>query len=196
MRQHRVGQAAIPRRCRTTRTGTRGWLRFLSPIRGLRITTHFVSNAANAPAVSGAYLLLVTLPNAERVVLPGRSALTLSAGRFLYAGSARGPGGLRARLARHQRTGKSLHWHIDRLTAAGTMQGAWIVPGGDECAIIAALAHLPVPLPGFGSTDCRRCASHLLAWPAGTGDVGEVLDASNLAGAAAPTALVLARPGC
>jgi Uri superfamily endonuclease len=52
---------------------------------------------------------------------------------------------------------------------AGTVPGAWIFPGGDECAIVAALKHLPVPLPGFGSSDCRRCVSHLLAWPGGVG---------------------------
>ena len=27
-----------------------------------------------------------------------------------------------------------------------------------------ALSNVPVPIPGFGSTDCRRCRSHLLRW--------------------------------
>jgi len=31
---------------------------------------------------------------------------------------------------------------------------------------VAALSCLPVPIPGFGSTDCVRCRSHLLRWPA------------------------------
>jgi Uri superfamily endonuclease len=135
---------------------------------GLITPVRFVSDAAEAPAVSGAYLLLVTLPRPLRIALPRRPEATLQPGRFIYAGSARGPGGLRARLARHQHAGKTLHWHIDRITVAATVLGAWIVPGGEECAFVTALAHLPVPLPGFGSTDCRRCASHLLAWPAGT----------------------------
>jgi hypothetical protein len=26
----------------------------------------------------------------------------------------------------------------------------------------------PVPVPGFGSSDCTRCVSHLFAWPEGT----------------------------
>jgi Uri superfamily endonuclease len=42
--------------------------------------------------------------------------------------------------------------------------GAWIVPGGNECDLVAGLAHLPIPLTGFGSSDCGRCRSHLLAW--------------------------------
>jgi Uri superfamily endonuclease len=127
----------------------------------------FITNAAEAPALPGAYLLLVTLPAPLLIALPGRPEATLHPGLYLYAGSARGPGGLRARLARHLRADKTPHWHIDRVTLAGTARGAWIFPGGDECVLIAALEHLPVPLPGFGSTDCRHCASHLLAWPAG-----------------------------
>ena len=127
----------------------------------------FVRSAAEAPALPGAYLLVVTLSAALRVALPHRPEATLTPGRFLYAGSARGPGGLRARLGRHMRADKKPHWHIDRLTEAGAVEGAWVIPGGDECALVAALAHLPVPLPGFGSTDCRLCASHLLAWPPG-----------------------------
>ncbi|PPQ33194.1 GIY-YIG nuclease family protein [Rhodopila globiformis] len=131
----------------------------------------FIRDAGQAPDSPGAYLLLITLPAPLRVVLPRRAEVTLPPGRLLYAGSARGPGGLRARLARHLRTEKTPHWHIDRVTLAGTVQGAWVFPGGDECALVAALAHLRVPLPGFGSTDCRGCVSHLLAWPVEDGEL-------------------------
>ncbi len=130
----------------------------------------FVTQAADAPAAPGAYLLLVTLPAPLSLALPHRPPATLAAGRFLYAGSARGPGGMRARLAHHLRPDKPVHWHIDRLTLAGRPGGAWVFPDGDECAVVALLAHLPAPLPGFGSTDCRRCISHLLAWPPVHGD--------------------------
>jgi Uri superfamily endonuclease len=51
----------------------------------------------------------------------------------------------------------------DNLTEAGTVLGAWTFPGGgDECDLVAAPSHLPVPIEGFGSTDCRKCRSHLL----------------------------------
>jgi hypothetical protein len=63
------------------------------------------------------------------------------------------------------RRGKRRHWHVDLLTEAGRVAGAWIVPGGDECALVAALSHLPMPIPGFGASDCRRCLSHLLRQP-------------------------------
>lgn len=128
----------------------------------------FHTAAATVPAVPGAYVLVIRLDVALPVVLPGRAAETLSPGRYLYCGSARGPGGLRGRLGRHMRRGKAVRWHVDRLTEAGTVLGAWAVPGGTECALAAELATLPVPLPGFGSSDCRVCRSHLLGWPAHT----------------------------
>jgi histidyl-tRNA synthetase len=125
----------------------------------------FVPLAADAPACPGAYVLLVVLPAPLDLAVP-RPA-TLTPGRYLYCGSAKGPGGLRARLARHMRPGKSIRWHIDRLTEAGAVPGAWAFPDGDECALAAALAHLPAPVPGFGSSDCPRCRSHLFRWGEG-----------------------------
>lgn len=121
------------------------------------------------PAESGAYVLLIELDRALALDLPGKLAAVLAPGRYLYCGSARGAGGLRARVGRHFRREKPVRWHIDRLTGAGRLAGAWIIPDGDECAAVAALAGLPVPVPGFGSSDCRDCTSHLLAWPDGAG---------------------------
>src|SRR3954452_25262653 len=85
----------------------------------------FVTDAANAPAVAGAYLLLLTLDAPLSVALPHRVPVALPVGRYLYAGSARGPCGLRARLARHLRRDKAVHWHIDRITTVVQPDGAW-----------------------------------------------------------------------
>ena len=118
---------------------------------------------ADPPAVAGAYALIIDLD---------RPAAGLSPGRYLYAGSARGPGSIRARVARHLRPEKKPHWHVDRLTEAGRVVEWVAVPGGDECRIFAAAMALPgatVPKPGFGSPDCRRCPSHLLRLPEGSG---------------------------
>jgi hypothetical protein len=52
--------------------------------------------------------------------------------------TAKGPGGLAARLARHMRHGKAIRWHVDGLSEAGTVLGAWTFPGGDECDLVAA----------------------------------------------------------
>ncbi|MBI1867753.1 MAG: GIY-YIG nuclease family protein [Methylocystis sp.] len=128
---------------------------------------NFVRAAAAAPAAPGAYVLLVEIDAPLKVAAGQTRDALLAPGRYLYCGSANGPGGLRARLARHMRRGKSVRWHVDQLTEAGTVAGAWIVPGGDECALSARLSHLPLPLEGFGSSDCTRCRSHLRYWPEG-----------------------------
>jgi Uri superfamily endonuclease len=122
--------------------------------------------AADAPAASGAYALWLRL-GAPLAVRAGKRAGVLPAGDYLYCGSARGPGGLRARLVRHMRREKRRHWHIDQLTAAATIPGVFVEAGGDECVLNAALADLPIPLLGFGSSDCPRCAAHLRLLPKG-----------------------------
>ncbi|MCW2306976.1 GIY-YIG nuclease family protein [Rhodobium gokarnense] len=118
------------------------------------------------PRAPGAYVLVLGL--AEPAALPARfGEAMLPPGWYLYCGSARGPGGIAARLGRHLRREKKNRWHIDALTiAAGTIEAA-AVPDGDECALVSKLSafrNIDVPVPGFGSTDCRRCASHLLRW--------------------------------
>ncbi|WP_159727869.1 DUF123 domain-containing protein [Methylosinus sp. Ce-a6] len=130
------------------------------------MTLSFIRAAHEAPAAPGAYVLLVRLAHPLEVAA-GRRHATLAPGRYLYCGSAKGPGGLRARLARHMRRGKRRRWHIDQLTESGESQGAWITLAASECDLVAALGALPVPLDGFGSSDCPRCRSHLLYWPAG-----------------------------
>ena len=125
----------------------------------------FRTTADNIPAVRGAYVLLIDLRETVTVSIRGKPSALLAAGRYLYCGSAKGPGGLRGRIARHMRRGKPMRWHIDLLTEAGTVLGAWTFPGGDECDLVAALSHLPAAIDGFGSSDCRKCRSHLLQWP-------------------------------
>jgi Uri superfamily endonuclease len=129
------------------------------------LARHFWTSAEKIPKLPGAYVLAIELSQPIVVKLGNGPAISLAAGRYLYCGSAKGPGGLRARIARHMRHAKTRRWHIDRLTEVGRVLGAWTFIGGHECELVAALAHLPVPIEGFGSTDCHRCRSHLLRWP-------------------------------
>lgn len=128
----------------------------------------FITTAAEAPKAPGAYVLLLRLDAPLRVAAGKREAV-LAPGRYLYCGSAKGPGGLKARLARHMRRERRPHWHVDQLTGAGAgaVEGAWIEAGGDECALNARLEPLPAPLEGFGASDCSRCRAHLRFWPKG-----------------------------
>lgn len=120
----------------------------------------------------GAYALLLRLDASVEIPLRRTEPFNLSPGWFVYCGSAKGPGGLRARLRRHFRRDKAFHWHVDRLTGVATEAVAVPVPGGDECALVAALLksrHFDIAAAGFGSSDCRQCDSHLLRYrgPAG-----------------------------
>jgi Uri superfamily endonuclease len=126
----------------------------------------FIRETESANVSPGAYALWLRL-GAPLTATAGKIVATLEPGDYLYCGSARGPGGLRARLARHMRPQKRAHWHIDQLTSAARILGAFIDEAGDECALNAALDRLPTPIAGFGSSDCRRCAAHLRFWPEG-----------------------------
>jgi Uri superfamily endonuclease len=121
-------------------------------------------NADEALSLRGAYAMAIELADAVAVMLSGRSPIVLPAGRYLYCGSANGPGGLKARLLRHMRRGKSVRWHVDQLTERGLVIGGRIFPRGDECRLVQMCSHLPMPIVGFGSSDCATCRSHLLQW--------------------------------
>lgn len=115
---------------------------------------------------AGAYALLISLKKQVLLQRP-RGASRLEAGWYLYAGSAHGPGGIRARLSRHFRERKACHWHIDQLTMPASLLLAHDIAGGDECDLIAILSAsyaFDVIQPGFGSSDCSFCPSHLLMW--------------------------------
>lgn len=121
--------------------------------------------AETAPATSGAYTLLIELDRPVRIDLPGKPRTTLPPGTYLYAGSARGPGGMRARLARHFRKNKKMHWHADLITSRAAHVSAVAVEGGSECALLQeqlARSGTSVPIPGFGSSDCKTCPAHLV----------------------------------
>jgi len=125
----------------------------------------FYSAAEEIPSSPGAYLLLIELGEAVAIWRPRRGRL--GPGQYLYAGSAYGPGGLKARIARHMRRNKTRRWHIDQVTGRGKVRGAWVWPMGSECAFVELCSGVPIALEGFGSTDCTRCSSHLLGPAAG-----------------------------
>lgn len=119
------------------------------------------------PSMGGAYALIIHLAEQISPDLPRLAPEPMGPGWYLYAGSAYGPGGLRARLSRHFRTKKTAHWHVDRLTNGRCPAGALAFPDQCECDIAARLAGsacFGFALAGFGASDCRRCTSHLLHW--------------------------------
>jgi Uri superfamily endonuclease len=121
------------------------------------------------PAAKGTYILLAHLDADTDIQIGRLGTFIFLSGWYAYAGSALGPGGLRARLARHQRPNKRLHWHIDYVLSYSTLESIWQIASQArlECAWASALQTLPgarVLVPGFGSSDCR-CVSHLVYYP-------------------------------
>lgn len=115
----------------------------------------------------GTYALLLRLDTPHTIEVGALGAFDFPAGWYLYCGSAHGPGGLTARLARHRRrTDKRFHWHIDYVRAATELVEAWISSSEarQECDWAAAATRLPganIVADGLGSSDCG-CSSHLI----------------------------------
>ena len=115
----------------------------------------------------GTYALLLRLDTPQTLVVGALGAFAFPRGWYLYLGSARGPGGLNARLARHRRQGdKRFHWHVDYLRAVTALVQVWTHVGKtrQECAwasAAAALSGASIVAPRFGASDCR-CPAHLL----------------------------------
>ncbi len=124
------------------------------------------SNHTRAPAAQGSYLLVIDLDEPISATL-ARRAIVILGGRYFYAGSARGSGGIRGRLSHHFRRDKKTHWHVDQLTLAAGQLHALSFPGLTECELVDRLvgAAATIPHPGFGSSDCKSCKSHLLQLP-------------------------------
>lgn len=119
---------------------------------------------ANFTRGPGTYLLLLRLEDDREIAIGRLGTLLFPRGYYLYIGSARGPGGLQARLARHCRRGKHPRWHIDYLRGHANLIEIWAAECDErlECFWAQQLAQLSPsrPIPHFGSSDCR-CLSHL-----------------------------------
>ena len=113
----------------------------------------------------GAYLLILRLRR-KRVVAVGKlGRIRFEPGYYVYIGSAMA--NLSARLARHGRKRKQLHWHIDYLRQVADEVVPLPVRSSRrlECRIAADFVSCLHPGPsGFGSSDCS-CSTHLLFSP-------------------------------
>lgn len=114
----------------------------------------------------GTYALILRSSRSERLQIGRLGILEQEPGYYIYVGSAFGPGGLWARTRRHRRKIGASHWHIDYLKPWLDLREIWYThdPVRREHQWAKALLTVPessVPLPGFGSSDCR-CGTHLV----------------------------------
>lgn len=126
------------------------------------------------PILPGTYLLVLRATTPVSLSVGRLGTFALPAGLYGYVGSAHGPGGLAARLARHLQPHKQIHWHIDALTALLPIVAIQATAAAErlECEWVQRLLAqgASAPIPGFGSSDCRAgCPAHLLRLPEQSG---------------------------
>lgn len=120
------------------------------------------------PRLPGTYALVFHIQHPIALSVGRLGELRLRPGYYVYVGSARGPGGLAARVARHLKPKKSAHWHIDYLTNCIPPVAVLYATAAEsrECTWVQRLMTQAggfVPLRGFGNGDCRNgCAAHLI----------------------------------
>ena len=141
----------------------------------------------------GSYILQLNLASTRKIRIGKLGCFIFSAGSYVYTGSAFGPGGIAARLHRHNEKEKVKHWHIDFLRSECDIERMLVLfaidktvetwPTGNriECIWsqeITALDGVTIPVIGFGSSDCiSGCRSHLLLLPKDTSmDIKQILE--------------------
>lgn len=109
----------------------------------------------------GSYLLVLQLKKERPLEIGQLGKVTFKKGYYIYVGSAMG--NLRARIKRHSRKRKKVHWHIDYLTGQSDEFLSLPIRSSQrqECEIAEALSSIVKSGPsGFGSSDCH-CQTHL-----------------------------------
>ena len=108
----------------------------------------------------GSYVLLIGLPTEQTIVIGRLNTVQFSRGYYAYVGSAMR--GFEARLNRHLRKDKKLHWHIDKLLQRAAITSIILCETEDrtECVIARAFSRQFDAVLGFGCSDCK-CRSHL-----------------------------------
>lgn len=109
-------------------------------------------------------MLIMHLARDAEVEVGRLGVFDFPAGYYLYFGSALN--GLHARIDRHMRNTKRLHWHIDYFLQQTTIIDIWCIESEErlECDLCQEVLRWPEvchPVKGFGSSDCK-CVAHLV----------------------------------
>lgn len=113
---------------------------------------------------SGTYAIVLRCSAEVSIPIGRLGECELRTGYYIYIGSAFGPGGVRARVLRHNQREKRRHWHIDYLKEHLPLVEAWYSHDLErrEHRWVKAMSDMNLApcLKGFGSSDCD-CYSHL-----------------------------------
>ncbi len=108
----------------------------------------------------GSYLVILRLSEGRQITVGKMGNIFFPPGYYIYVGSAMA--NLTARVERHRRLRKNLHWHIDYLRQAAQFETALPVRSSVplECPMAEAMSVIADwTIPGFGSSDCS-CPTH------------------------------------
>ena len=110
--------------------------------------------------LKGSYILLAELATGKDIFTGKLGCVSFPKAAYAYVGS--DMNGLRARLVRHLREEKKLHWHIVYFLRESEIEEIILCQAEErvECSLAQALAGEFQSIPGFGSSDCK-CQSHL-----------------------------------
>ncbi len=140
------------------------WDRTFSRPEFVRVLTYPAGVLERENHDGGDYLLVLRLKEDADVVIGAKGMVHFPAGYYVYVGSAKR--NLKARLARHQRRRKQMHWHIDYFRAYADVTAVVPVRTADDLEHELAGAVGTISswnIAGFGCTDCR-CPSHLFGF--------------------------------
>ena len=117
----------------------------------------------------GTYALWFTCTGSFHVIAGKLGPIDVSAGHWIYVGSAFGPGGLRSRLAHHLKPSHRPHWHLDYIKTGLQPMVVWATTDTVKrehawATAFSGLNGATRPIAGFGATDCD-CLSHLIHLP-------------------------------
>ncbi|WP_456473676.1 GIY-YIG nuclease family protein [Candidatus Pyrohabitans sp.] len=115
----------------------------------------------------GCYVLLLKLERQADLSVGRLGSFCFSPGYYAYVGSALR--GMEARVARHLRREKRMHWHVDYLLEVAEVDAVFCMSSENRCecavaGIIRSLRGAQVPVRRFGSSDCS-CEAHLFHFP-------------------------------
>jgi len=116
-------------------------------------------------AEKGSYVLVLRARAGFEKRVGSLGNLIFNKGFYAYIGSAFGPGGIGARVARHSRREK-VRWHIDYILDSTEVVDVFVAPGRrTESELARACVAAFNYVRGFGCSDKRSDVSHLLYLP-------------------------------
>ncbi|WP_298521915.1 DUF123 domain-containing protein [uncultured Methanobrevibacter sp.] len=109
--------------------------------------------------MKGCYCLVIQVDDAKEIRVGKLGKIKFKSGYYVYVGSAMNS--LEARLNRHLKSTKKLHWHVDYLLKHSEITSIIYNENRKvECEISQYLCTKTSNIEGFGCSDCD-CESHL-----------------------------------